>query len=670
MATGKNISDTASGLLTDAEREFGRFDWDGTFADYLEMVIDDPSISRLSHKLVYDAIVAQGIDESPAGDPIYRLFRNEIFGLDDTLAKIVQYFESSSRRLEIRKRILLFVGPPAGGKSSIVALIKQALENYTRTDAGAVYAIKGCPMQEEPLHLIPHQLRPRLLREHGIYVEGDLCPRCRYRVRTHYQGRISDVPVTRVVFSEQEAVGIGYYLATNPNPTDASLLVGSMDPSQLEGERHEVAGKTYRMDGELNVANRGLMEFVEMFKSDFHLLTTLLSLAQEQLIKLERFGSVYADEAIIAHSNEGDYNSFLTNESSEALRDRIIAIQIPYNLRVDDEVRVYEKMLERSGLTGTHVPPLTLPTMSVFAVLSRLESAPVTSGISLVEKLKLYNDRGNEEYVKQLKRQQPNEGMNGISPRFVMNRLSSAANPQDVTCITPLAVLDSLWQGRFENISIDQEERNRYIQILTDTVNEYSERAKKDVQKAFEEDFENTAARLLLDYVANITAYCTGGRVYDENTGESREVNELLMREMERHADVQERAKNNFRHEIFRLFRSWDERGLAYHYTSEPRTSLAIERRLFPNDKKLQDTLAEPRREREKVEWARKRRAIFNRLVNQYGYCDRCAEDLLGYVLHVLERRTVLKSLRNEGIEWQWQLSPPSPTPLPLPIMP
>ena len=668
MITGKDISDTALGLLHDAEREFGRFDWDATFADYLEMVMDDPSVSRLSHKMVYDAIVAQGVDESPSGDPIYRLFANEMFGLDDTLARIVQHFESSSRRLEIRKRILLFVGPPAGGKSSVVALIKQALESHTRTDEGAVYAIKGCPMQEEPLHLIPHQLRPRLLRKHGVYIEGDLCPRCRYRVRTLYQGKISDVPVTRVVFSEQEAVGIGYYLATNPNPTDASLLVGSMDPSQLQGERHEVAGKTYRMDGELNVANRGIMEFVEIFKGDFHLLTTLLSLAQEQLIKLERFGSVYADEALIAHSNEGDYNSFLTNESSEALRDRIIAIQIPYNLRVDDEVRVYEKMLERSGLTGTHVPPLTLPTMSVFAVLSRLESAPFASGLSLPDKMKLYNDRSSEDHVKQLKRQHVNEGMTGISPRFVMNRLSTAANPQDVTCITPLAALDSLWQGRFENISIDQEERDRYVQILTDTVNDYSERAKKDVQKAFEEDFENTAAGLLLDYLANVTAYCTGGRVFDENTGENREVNEQLLREMERHADVQERSKNNFRHEIFRLFRSWDERELAYHYSSEPRISSAIEKRLFPNDKKLQDTLTEPRREREKVEWARKRRAIFNRLVNQYDYCDRCAEDLLQYVLHVLERRAVIRPLRNEGIEWQWQLSPPSPTPLQMPL--
>ena len=663
-----HIGTTAATLLEDAELEFGRFDWEGTFANYLQMVIDDPSTSRLSHKLVYDAIMARGVEESPRGDPIYNLFKDEIFGLDDTLGRIVSYFESSARRLEIRKRILLFVGPPAGGKSSVVALIKQALEDYTRTDEGAVYAIKGCPMQEDPLHLIPQQLRPRLLEEHGIYVEGDLCPRCRYRVRTLYEGRISQVPVTRVVFSEQEAVGIGYYLATNPNPTDASLLVGSMDASELEGERHEVAGRSYRMDGELNVANRGIMEFVEIFKGDFHLLTTLLSLAQEQLIKLERFGSVYADEAIIGHSNEGDYNSFLGNESSEALRDRIIAIQIPYNLKLDDEVKVYEKMLERSGLTGTHIPPLTLPTMSTFAVLSRLERAPLTSGLSLVEKMKLYNDRWGEEQVLQLRRQQPTEGMSGISPRFVMNRLSSAANPQEVTCVTPLAALHSLWQGRFENISMEDKERERYVQILTDTVDEYSERAKKDVQKAFEEDFENTAAGLLNDYVAHVTAYCTGGRVRDEITGDSREINEQLMREMERHADVQERNKNNFRHEIYRLFRSWSERGLAYDYTSEPRVCMAIEKRLFPDDRRLQNELNEPRRERDKVEWARKRRAIYNRLVNQYGYCERCGEDLLRYVLHVLGRNAVVRTLRNEGIEWQWELTPPSPASLPLPL--
>ena len=415
-----SIDSNVEQLLAESEEEVSRLEWSGTFSDYLSMVIKDPFISRLSHKLVYDAIMANGVSELKDGSPSYGLFEGTIFGMTDTLGRIVKYFSSSSRRLEIRKRVLLLVGPPASGKSSIVALIKQALEQYTRTESGVVYAIKGCPMQEEPLHLIPETIRQRFASDYGIHIEGDLCPRCRYNLRTKYDGKLSRVPISRIVFSEQEAIGIGYYVATNPNPTDASLLVGSVDNTQLEGDRVEVAGKAYRLDGELNVANRGLVEFVEIFKGNSHLLTTLLGLSQEQLIKMEKFGSVYADEVVIAHSNEGDFNNFLEDESSEALRDRIMRIQVPYNLKINDEVKIYQDMLRSSGLQDIHIAPLTLPMMSIFAVLTRLEEPPITrKEITLIDKVKLYNDevvhRITSEEVIGLKRSSRSEGMSGIS---------------------------------------------------------------------------------------------------------------------------------------------------------------------------------------------------------------------------------------------------------------
>ena len=131
--------------------------------------------------------------------------------------------------------------------------------------------------------------------------------------------------------------------------------------------------------------------------------------------------------------------------------------------------------------------------------------------------------------------------------------------------------------------------------------------------------------------------------------------------------DVNERSKGEFRREINKIFSMWKRRGLKFDYTSEPRIRKAIEDRLFPDDKKLQNTLSEPKPEREKVEWARKRRAIFNRLKSSYGYCDQCAEDIIEYVLHVLRRRPVIKALKNEGIEWQWDRNPPPPPSLPVP---
>ncbi len=642
-------------FLEEAEREVGRFDWKGTFADYLGMVSEDSSTTRLSHKLVYDAILSHGVDESPqTGGPSYRLFAEKVYGQNDTIESIVEYFSSSARRLEIRKRILLLIGPPASGKSTIAALIKEALEDYTRNDEGAVYAIEGCPMQEEPLHLIPHNMRDRLQRDYGIYVEGDLCPRCRYMVRAEHGGRISEVPVTRVVFSEQEAVGIGYYVATS-NPTDASLLVGSVDTSQLEGDRLEVAGKAFRLDGELNVANRGLMEFVEIFKSDSHLLTTLLGLAQEQLIKMDRFGSVYADEVVIGHSNEGDFRTFMEDPSSEALRDRIMRINVPYNLRVRDEERIYEKLLVSSGLDKVHIPPLTLPAISTFAILSRLDP-PIRQSISIIDKLRAYDgeevDSFSQSDLLAEKRAHVNEGMTGISPRSVMNRLSARATAPGATCISPLSALDSIWQGRSENVSLSDEESTQYIEHVREAVKDYNERAIQHVQKAFGERFEQTASEILQDYLTELSSAFHAGTM----NRASRE-SERNMREMERPIDISEREKGAFRREIYDFYSSLEQRGVPFDYTTERRIRASVERRLFPDRRELRNELEEPRSSGRQAEWRRRRGAIRKRLLDNYGYCLVCADDLVEYVLFLLKGGDAFRSGRDE-IEWRWTLNP------------
>lgn len=650
-------------LLETSKEEFGRYDWDGTFAEYLEMVREDPSVSRLSHRLIYDAILDQGVEESPFGDPIYTLFKDKIYGQDEGLRRIIEYFGSASRRLEIRKRILLLLGPPASGKSSVVTLIKDALERYTRTEVGTVYAIKGCPMQEEPLHLIPDQLRPDLLKESGIHVEGHLCPRCRYELATKYKGDIAKMPVARVVFSEQAAVGIGYYVAQSASADDASLLVGSIDEDELRGERLEVAGKAFRLDGEFNVANRGLIEFVEIFKADQHLLTTLLGLAQEQLVKMERFGSVYADEAIIAHSNEGDYTKFMADQFSEALRDRIIAVQVPYNLQVKDEVQIYTKMIEESGLEGVHLPPLTLTTMSVFAILSRLTPPPKGRAIKLLDILRLYDDqvlpRFSPNDVAVLKRRDPNEGMSGISPRYVMNRLSRVANTPHLRCISPLRAIDSLWRGLSENIALDESDHKKWLRFVEDTIDEYGKRAVREVQRAFEERFEHTADQLLNDYLTEVETYLSG-EAAPVMSRRSKEPD--MMREIEKHAGVKERERDKFREEIHLFFSILKGRDVKYDYSTEPRMKAAIESRLFPSQRHMERTLSRPRFARQQVEWARKRGAIFNRMMQDYGYCDICANDTIDYAGHILRGGRVLRQLKNNEIEWTWTLEPEPPT--------
>ena len=643
-------------LLADAERQAGKFSWEGTFADYLRIVGDNPNPSRLSHRLIYDAMTASDGSDSATGERNCTLFDGKIFGLDDAIRRIVHYFASSARRLEIRKRILLLLGPPASGKSSVVTLIKEALEDYTRTDAGAVYAIKDCPMQEEPLHLIPHEARSRFFDEYGIYVEGDLCPRCRYNLRTKYSGRISEMPVTRVVFSEQEAVGIGYYVATNPNPSDASLLVGSVDTSQLEGDRLDVAGRAFRLDGEFNVANRGLVELVEVFKAHKHLLFSLLGLTQEQLIKMDRFGSVYADEVIIAHSNQGDFDAFTTDESSEALRDRIIAIQIPYNLKVRDEVKIYQRMLESSGLEDVHIPPLALPVMSTFAVLSRLVSPPVTQGMSLVEKLRLYDGQWvshfSQDDVVRAQRHNRSEGMTGLSPRYVMNRLSAAASSPDVSCVSPLMALDSLWRGLSENVSLDDAERAKYFGFLRDAVDEYNRLAIREVRMALRERFEQDASELLANYVGNVVAY-SQGRV-------SREI-EAAMVQIEVNVDVREGRRKDFRDGIYSFFSELTAKDASYDYTAHPALRHGIEERLFSSEREVKEALSQ--RARDQVERDRRRRATYDRLTNSYGFCAQCAEDTIEYAMYLLEKgkpdwKATMRTSRDEGVEWLWELNP------------
>ena len=642
-------------ILAASEHEASPYEWKGAFSDYLAMVVDNPSIAKLAHARVRDAILAKGVDYSPSGEPIYRLFENDVFGMEDVLARIVEYFEAAGKGTETRKRILLLLGPPASGKSTIVALIKKALDEYTQTDEGAVYALAGCPMQEDPLHLIPHSLRTVLREEYGIEIEGELNPRNRYLLRTKYNGKIADVPVERVVFSEQEAVGIGYYVATNPN-ADASLLLGSIDSGRLEGSRTEVAGQAFRMDGEFNVANRGLIELVEMFKADRRVLTTLLGLAQEQVIKMEKFGSIYADEVIIGHSNEGDFTTFAMDEHSEALKDRITAVQVPYNLRVSEDVKIYERTLAKRQEGGVCIAPLALRVAGTYAVLSRLQQ-PNRQGMTLLDKMRLYDGRKVGSYtrqdVAQMKQDSVGEGMSGISPRYVMNRLAAVASAPGVKCVSPLAVIDSLWRGISENVSLDQSSRMASISLITDTVSEYNDLAMSEVKRAFHDSFDDSASTHLNGYLRNVRAYCSEGASADD-------YDEREMQTMERAVGIRERDKGAFREEIDKLASLYSSRERRFTYTTEPRLRAAIEARLFPSERELTAALTRPRLARRRAEWTHRRVLIVKRLMDKYGYCGVCAEDILEYVTELLQHRAMFTKTKSAGVTWQWNLYPES----------
>ena len=620
----------------DRERDL---QWEGTFAQYFEIATKKPQVGRLSHERIYHMIMDAGFETARNGEPNYNFFNQEIFGIEKPLQQIVEYFHSAAQRLEVRKRILLLMGPVGGGKSTIVYLMKRGLEAYSRTEQGAIYAIKDCPMHEEPLHLIPNDLRADVEKEFGLYIEGELCPHCRYMIDTQFKGHIEDVPVKRIAFSEKYRVGVGTFTPSDPKSQDISELVGGIDLSTIGEVGVESDPRAYRFDGELNIANRGLMEFVEMLKTDEKFLYVLLTLSQEQNIKTGRFSMIYADEVVVSHTNEHEYQSFVGNKKSEALQDRIILVKVPYNLRASDEVKIYEKLLKQSSLQNVHIAPNTLRIASIFAVLTRLEPSK-KAGMSTMKKLKLYDGEDIEDFkqkdIKELQEEAVREGMDGISPRYVINRLSSALVKQNTTCINPIDALRALRDGLDQHTSITREERERYLNFIQEARKEYDDMARKEVQRAFVYSYEESAHTLLNNYLDNVEAFCNKTRLRDPITDEDMEPDEQLMRSIEEQIGISENAKKGFREEILIRISSLARKGMTFDYTSHERLKEAIEKKLFADLRdvvKITTSTRTPDKEQ-----LRKINEVVNRLMAEHGYCHVCANEILRYTGSLLNR--------------------------------
>jgi serine protein kinase len=635
-----NISERLENLRR--EREALR--WEGSFRDYFELVSQNPRIAQLSHARINDMVHAAGIEKLNEGtrDEVarYNFFAAELFGIEEPIARIVEYFKSAAQRLEVRKRILLLMGPVGGGKSTIVTLLKRGLEEWTRIERGAVYAIKDCPMHEEPLHLIPHELRPEIEKHYGIYIEGDLCPQCRYALEHEYNGRHEDVRVHRVIFSEKERIGIGTFSPSDPKSQDITELTGSIDLSTIGDVGVESDPRAYRFDGELNIANRGLMEFVEMLKVDEKFLYSLLTLSQEQNIKTGRFAMIYADEVILSHSNENEYISFAGNRKSEALQDRIILVRVPYNLRVSQEERIYYKLLNQSEvLHNVHIAPNTLKVAAMFAVMTRLEE-PKRQNVDIVKKMKLYDGEDVEGYkskdVRELKDETVREGMDGISPRYIINRLSSALVRDGVTCINPIDALRAIKDGFEQHTGISPDQRDRYLNLISAARKEYDELAKIEVQRAFVYSFEEMARTMCNNYLDNVEAYCNKERIKDPITEEEMDPDEQLMRSIEEQIGITENAKNTFRQEILIRISSYARKGRSFEYNSHERLKEAIEKKIFADLKdvvKITTSVKTP-----DPDQLRRINEVVDRLVKDGGYCPVCANELLTYVGTLLSR--------------------------------
>ncbi|WP_285768517.1 PrkA family serine protein kinase [Peribacillus sp. SI8-4] len=613
--------------------------WEGTFAEYLDILKETPLVAQSAHSRVYNMIRDAGIEEVN-GTKKYNFFSGQLFGLEDSLERLIEeYFHPAAKRLDVRKRILLLMGPVSGGKSTLVSLLKRGLENYSLKETGAIYAIKGCPMHEDPLHLIPQYLRNDFYEEYGIRVEGNLSPLNVMRLETEYANRIEDVMVERIFLSEDKRVGIGTFSPSDPKSQDIADLTGSIDFSTIAEYGSESDPRAYRFDGELNKANRGMMEFQEMLKCDEKFLWHLLSLTQEGNFKAGRFALISADELIVAHTNETEYKAFISNKKNEALHSRIIVMPIPYNLKVSEEEKIYEKMIHESDVSNVHIAPHTLRVAAIFSIMTRLKD-PKKGDIDLVKKMRLYDGENVEGFnsadINELKKEYQDEGMSGIDPRYVINRISSTIIRKENPSINALDVLMSLKAGLDQHPSISNELRERYLNFISLARKEYDAIAKNEVQKAFVYSYEESAKILMDNYLDNVEAYCNKSRLRDPLTGEEINPDEKLMRSIEEQIGISENAKKAFREEILIRISAYARKGKRFDYNSHDRLREAIQKKLFADLKDVVKITTSTKTPDERQ--LKKVNEVITRLIDEHGYNSTSANDLLRYVGSLLNR--------------------------------
>ena len=619
--------------------------FEGTFLDYLQIVKENPDIAKLAHKRMYDIIKDRGIEvlkaeENPRIKRIYGnetirrygFFKDSFYGIDNVIMKIVNYFSSAAMKGEEARQVLYLVGPVGAGKSSIVESLKKALE-----DCLPVYAIKDCPMHEEPLHLIPKHLRPEFEKMLGVQIEGDLCPACRYKLKHQYGGKYEEIPIENISFSIRSRKGIGVVPPVDPNNQDTSILNGSIDISKMD-LYSEDDPRIFSLNGAFNVGNRGIVEFIEVFKNDVEYLHTIITATQEKSVPSPGKGSmIYFDGVIVAHSNEAEWNKFKSDHTNEAILDRIVKVEVPYCLELNEEIKIYEKLLKKSNFKA-HIAPHTMEIAAMFAILSRLSpSAKVDS----MTKLKIYNgeeivEKGTTKRIDIMELREeagPYEGMKGISTRFIVKAIDNALSNSEYDCINPLSIMESIIKS-VKELDIGTDERKKYLGFIQDTIRkEYNKMLEKEITKAFIHSFREQAESLFNNYIDNAEAFVNKSKIKDAQTGEELNPDEEFMRNIEEQIGISESSSKGFRADVTSYMFYLVRNGSEIDYKSYEPLKEAIEKKLMASVKDLSRIVTKSRvRNKEQTE-------KYNSMVEEMkskGYCMHCCDVILKYAANNL----------------------------------
>jgi serine protein kinase len=618
--------------------------WEGTLSDFLTQVLPTrpAAFTRTSHEYIWDMLLWHGRDAE--GDDVQKareLFKRELFGVDEPLRRVVDYFKAAAAGSDVGRRLLLLLGPPSGGKSTLAILLKRGLEEYSRTDDGALYAIKGSPLRESPLNVIPTSLRSEFRNAFGVSISGEISPWARDYIDRECEGDYLRIPVERIFLSEAARCGIGTYAPHDPSTADIADLVGSVDLSKVAHVGDEGDPRAWSWSGAVYAASRGVLEMIEILKVKREFLYLLLTMTQEKNVKVARFPLIYLDETILAHTNLAEFNRFLQEKENEALLDRMVIIKVPYALSYKDEARIYKKLVYGApAFRNTHLDPHVLHLAAVFAILTR-QSKPEREGLDLPKKVRLFAGEAVEGFsdteAARLRNESPDEGLAGISPRFVINALSTAITRGNSHSLTSMELLLALKDAIESDARIDAKQKKLWFDHLVTARKEFYNRwVKEDVHRALFASFQDEAQQLLEKYLDEIEASLDQRKVTDPMTGENRAPDERFMRSVEEKIKVSESGKQSFRQEVIRKAMVAFKAGEKFRLASHARVREAIEQYLFEERRDVLRLVTSTTRPDEE---ARKKISVVQeRLVGEYGYDEHSAQEALNYVTTLLSQ--------------------------------
>jgi serine protein kinase len=620
--------------------------FEGVLADYLLLLEKNPDISVLAHKRLYRQILSNGmktLDESDHrcnqlfnGEPVrvYDYFSSQFFGMERPLEKVMRFLHSAAMKGEESRQVLLLLGPVGAGKSALIEHIKTALET-----CDPIYILEGCPIREEPLHLIPRTLRDEFSEAYNVKVEGDLCPLCRHRLINEYGGDYTKFPITQAAFSVRGRKGVGVVPPMDPNTQDTSLLIGSEDISKLD-LYPEDDPRVLSLNGAFNVGNRGIVEFVEVFKNEIEFLHTMITATQEKNVPSPgKQAMIYFDGVILAHCNEAEWNKFKSEHTNEAILDRIVRVNIPYTLEYEQEVKIYEKLIARSDY-DYHIAPHTLEIAAMFAVLSRLKPS---AKVDPLTKMKIYNGEEIVESgfikkvdIKDLRDEVEDEGMTGISTRFIMKAIDAALADSTKNMITPISIRDSLIKQVKEQI-VNADVRAHCLQFLQKALHEeYLAILEKEITKAFVTAYEEQAESLFNNYLDHAEAFVNNTNVKDNVTNEDMEPDEKFLQSIEEQIGIKGSAKNNFRADITSYMFAKLRRGETIDWRSYGPLREAVESKLVSSVRDISRIVTKSKSRDNKQQ--KKFNAMVQTLMDDYGYSENSAEEVLKFASNNLWR--------------------------------